>query len=88
MTEIQKALSRIGKNAPMPLNGCMCQGGECESCNAVVEAFEAMREALRIVVSAGGHLQAGERSGVAMGGISQATDQARAALALADKVSK
>ena len=33
-----------------PLNGCMCQDGSCKSCNRVVEAFEAIREALRAFV--------------------------------------
>lgn len=33
-----------------PLNGCMCQEGTCKSCNRLVEAFEAMWEALKGMV--------------------------------------
>lgn len=27
-------------------SGCLCAAGDCEGCNALVEAWEAMREAL------------------------------------------
>jgi len=28
-------------------SGCLCGGGECERCNLIADAFEAMREALQ-----------------------------------------
>lgn len=61
-----------------PLNGCMCQDGSCESCNRVVEAFEAMREALRAATT--------ERPKTDLPTALAVVDQCRAALALADEV--
>ena len=74
-----------------PLNGCMCQDGTCESCNRVVEAFEAVRQALRVI------FKAAKTAYVTLPllpdkvtsnevAIKKIIDRARAALALAEKV--
>lgn len=77
---------------PAVLNGCMCQDGECESCKRLVEAFEAMREALHCTtdgLEAFSRLHPGPCS---ITTLPMAFDEyakiGRAALALADGVSK
>jgi len=79
-------MTRPGNQATLG-NGCVCDSG-CPRCDALAEAFEAMREALMLNIEAGARLQVGERNGGAMGDMSLATDKARAALALADKVTR
>lgn len=72
-----------------PLNGCMCQSGDCDSCNRLAEAFEAMREALiRLISFFGNPLTTGDVSRLRFTTTIDGVDvqRARQSLALADKV--
>ena len=60
-------------------HGCLCNDGRCERCNALVEAWEAMRE----VIDAAFGLIPGGKSHWTW---AQTVEKARAALALAAKV--
>ena len=74
-TGCARAIKKAALSGPAPLNGCMCQGGECESCNRVSKAWEAMREALRRMLDALDTIPC------------LAINEARAALKLANEVS-